>query len=149
MCSLANAADISDKLKVAYTINVIKYVSWSNAGNKITLCIDRNAALKPVFDNVDNYPLNDKQILKIQPQISAQCDVIFWDDKTLQDRPTGVNRQQLEIAQDISAIDSGVDLAMFVEDNRLKFRIKQTSDQRLDYKISSKLLRLSIVSISP
>ena len=141
--------DFESKLKAAYLVNIADFVTWPKSGDDIALCANRNARVAQYLSPLTEKRLGTGKKLKIviDPRSLSECDMLYWDDASEKALGSGglSNRHKgLLIVSDIAGADSReFAIVFYVRNLKLRFYVNKDAMQGADYRISSKLLRLS------
>jgi hypothetical protein len=144
-----------DRLKAGYLVNFVKFVEWpaTAAADELTLCFIgaagvRNALPADLSDRlIGGRRLTVRELNAGEPP--AGCGVLYVDRtastsyaSALQ-TPTLPGAGVLTVSDDSDFIRQGGVIALFTEDNRLRFSINVQNAQRAGLRVSSALLQLA------
>ena len=139
------ATDLSEKLKAVYIANIARFASWPTEKSNISLCIYADSQIYTQTVSLDNISIGASRRLKVisNPADPTVCKLIYWDKNTISLRAYEHNSNILEISDMPNAESLGIDIELFVIDNKLQFSISHANLANSAFEISSKLLRLS------
>lgn len=150
-CSVNSGADEKreSKLKAAYIVNLVSFVTWPNVKDTIDVCV---AELSPVASSMseqDGSKLNNGRILRIinKWENFEDCDVLYWDFATVDlaniHSLYEVSNRLLTISDKKGALDDGFAMQFYTRNFKLRFAINDDVMKNADYRVSSKLMRLA------
>jgi len=136
------------KLKTAYLYNIAKFVSWQDEASETVLCVDDSSPLYSFVKELNNKPVADNRLLRISSGQAARCHIVFSDRQSdeeiqLNYEPDSWGPMTLAISDKENAMDEGYTIQLFMDDGRLRFAINADALANSEFRISSKLLRLS------
>lgn len=144
-----SAEDFESKLKTAYLVNIANFVTWPKSGGDIVLCASRNSHLARYLSTLNDIRLGTGRKLDvvIDPDTLARCDMLYWDDASAR---AGANalletrHRSLLIVGDSAGENAGLcAIEFYVRNLKLRFFVNRAVVDKADYRISSKLMRLS------
>ena len=144
----AIAQGVEEKLKVAYLANIASFVKWSDSPQNVGLCVSDSSRLCLSLRQLDKYVLGEDRMISliVNPDSMARCHMAFSDDDSsavFVQKILAASGRILSISDTPQALLKGHRVQFFVRNLRLRFAIDTQALERTDYKISSKLLRLS------
>ncbi|WP_223789409.1 YfiR family protein [Marinicella meishanensis] len=137
------------KLKAAYLVNIAKFTTWVDAPESIHLCIFSQATIIDEVRKLNGF--SDEQLRAIEviedPVNLQQCHMLYLDAATFDPSQSNLIQQAhgglLTISDMRDALKNDVAIQFFVRNLKLRFAINRAVISNSEYKISSKLLRLS------
>ncbi len=141
-------AGLEAKLKTAYLVNIARFTTWPNQYGPKVLCIMKDAAIFSEVQQLQAHEFGaDLQLsIVINPTSLALCSMLYWDQSSADQYQQLLTTRHngLLIVSDLSdAHQQGFAIQFFVRNLKLRLSIDQQALKGADYKISSKLLRLS------
>jgi hypothetical protein len=144
-----------DRLKAGYLVNFVKFVDWpaTAAADELTLCFIGAPGVRDALPAglserlVSGRRLTARELKPGEP--SAGCGVLYVDrtaatpHTSATQSPTLPGVGVLTISDDVNFTRQGGVIALFTEDNRLRFNINVQNAQRAGLRISSALLQLA------
>jgi len=142
---MAQATDLSGKLKTVYIANIVKFVTWPSEAKYIRFCLYSNSNIHTQSASLMNLPIGDKRRLQVisNPEDYTHCNLVYWDSRSIQYRNMPTHPSVLEISDMPDALILGMDIQLKIIDNKMSFSIAQPNMKSSNFRISSKLLRLS------
>ncbi len=146
---VAAEADLEAELKTAYLVNIARFTTWSNQDEKKILCIFKESTIYPEVSQLLGFEFGPELPLMIlvDPTHLGSCHMLYWDENSETDQNNEIlttSHAGLLVVSDLSdAIKRDFAIQFFVRNLKLRFSINQQVVKESDYKISSKLLRLS------
>lgn len=150
LCGHVHAQDsLEDKLKAAYLINIMSFVRWADEKDEAVVCMYRNSPVSPYILAEDGRVLGSHTTLRTTTAWEdwTQCDVFYWDEKSSASLPTSeleeYQKSVLTVSDCKGALNEGFAVQFYMRNLKLRFAINNDIAKSADYRISSKLLRLS------
>jgi len=142
---MAQATDLSGKLKTAYIANIVKFVTWPSGAKYIKFCLYSNSNIHAQSASLMNLPIGGNRRLKVisNPKDYTLCNLVYWDSRSIQHRNMPPHPSVLEISDMPNALILGMDIQLKIIENKMSFSIAQPKMKSSNFRISSKLLRLS------
>ncbi len=140
---------LETKLKIAYITNIARFTKWPENNDNIILCTNKDSKLNNDVKTLSDYPIGDGRVMNslIAPKDLNLCNIYFFDltsDINIElDFSVGQYPSILFISDQKQALDNDFAIQFFVRNLKLRFSASQAALDRADYKVSSKLLRLS------
>ncbi|NIB42622.1 YfiR family protein [Pseudomaricurvus alkylphenolicus] len=143
--SQARATDLSEKLKTVYLVNIAKFVVWKRGADQVNLCIHQQASIFEQALRIDGVQIGQGRHLRVieLPGADHQCDLQFWDARSIKFRDKELTERVLEVADLEQDKAEGIEVFLFIDGNRLRFHIDEGSLSGREFEISSELRRLS------
>lgn len=132
-----------DKLKAAYMYNFTKFITWPvNTVPSRTFCVHNNPELLAFLKAlVESREQNGVSIKVVNTLSTDTCSIIYLTDS--QGLPNDYLNQAVLIS-DIDSVQQAPTVFRFYEDNqKLRFEIDLAQANRLNIKISAKLLQVA------
>lgn len=149
-CPCARAQDsIEQKLKAAYLINIMSFVRWENDKDEAVICMTKESPVSAYVLAEDGRVLGNKTTLRTTTswQDWEQCDVFYWDDDSGVHPPASAlenhRKSVLTVSDCKGALEDGFAVQFYMRNLKLRFAMNKDVIKTADYRISSKLLRLS------
>jgi len=142
---ITQATDLSEKLKTVYIANIVKFVTWPSEAKQIRFCLYSNSNIHTQSASLINLPIGGKRRLQVisNPEDYTLCNLVYWDSRSIQYRNMPTHPSVLEISDMPDALILGMDIQLKIIDNKMSFSIAQPNMKSSNFRISSKLLRLS------
>jgi len=139
------ATDLSEKLKTVYIANIVKFVTWPSTSKYIKFCLYSNANIHTQSSSLMNLAIGGGRHLQVvsNPADYTQCNLVYWDANSIQYRETLSPPNLLEISDMPDALALGMDVQLKIVENKMSFSIALSKIESNNFRISSKLLRLS------
>ncbi len=137
------------KLKTAYLVNIARFTTWSSNNDDKVLCIFKESAIFNEINQLKEIKSEPgfKLVINVDPVNLNICNLLYLDDDTFVAEQNQILEQMyrgtLTISDMNNAIELGFAIQFFVRNLKLRFSINQEVIKSGDYKVSSKLLRLS------
>lgn len=148
--SSAQASDVvEEKLIAAYIINIIKFTSWEQTPPEVMLCLSDQTDVNRYMQELDGFLFDNDSTLSVitAPEDLSSCHVLFVDqDDNLSHLNTDIIDDMPHLLIISNQTDSTMDqvaIQFFVRNLKLRFFIDQDVVNQSQFKISSKLMRLS------
>jgi hypothetical protein len=141
--------NVETKLKVAYIANIARFTNWKQNDTNIVLCTNKGSKINDVVKALIDYPIGNGRILNtlIAPTDLSLCNIYFSDlifDKSINlGFSTSQHPSILFLSDQKKALNNDFAIQFFVRNLKLRFSTNQAAIARANYKVSSKLLRLS------
>ncbi|MFK7830934.1 MAG: YfiR family protein [Congregibacter sp.] len=141
--------NIEEKLKAAYLINIMSFVRWKDDKNEAVICLHQNSSVAPYVLSENGRVLGNHTTLRTITAWDewSQCDVFYWDESSSAPLPTAALEAQqqslLTVSDRKGALADGFAVQFYMRNLKLRFAMNNDVIQSADYRISSKLLRLS------
>jgi len=142
---MTQATDLSEKLKTVYIANIVKFVTWPSMSKHIRFCLYSNANIHTQSSSLMNLAIGGARRLQVvsNPVDYTQCNLVYWDANSIQYRKTLSPPNLLEISDMPDALALGMDVQLKIIENKMSFSIALSKMESNNFRISSKLLRLS------
>ena len=142
---ITQATDLTEKLKTVYIANIVKFVTWPSAAKYVKLCLYSNANIHAQSASLMNLPIGGSRRLQViyNPEDYTHCDLVYWDTRSIQYRNMANHPNVLEISDMPDALTLGMDIQLKIIENKMSFSIALPKVESNNFRISSKLLRLS------
>jgi len=141
--------NLENKLKTAYLVNFAKFTSWKKAGDYKVICVFKSASIYPEIEQLEggqNNPDN-RVLVMVNPVDLGDCQLLYWDKATDENESRSILstvHPGLLIVSDMTDVeDQKFAIQFFVRNLKLRFAINQDVIKNSEYRISSKLMRLS------
>lgn len=140
---------LEEKLKAAYLINIMSFVRWADGKDEAVICMHQKSPISPYILAEDGRMLGNQTTLRAVTSWSdwKTCDVFYWDERSSEPLPAAAlraNQQSLLTISDCKgALDEGFAVQFYMRNLKLRFAMNSDVIKSADYRISSKLLRLS------
>lgn len=138
--------DNSSKIKTVYLVNIARFTDWEHVDTAtINLCTYENVSIYNHLDKINNADIGHgrKLIVLVDPEDINLCNIVYWDKLTVHLRNATAMEGILEVTDSHDAFLEGMDVLLFLDNNKLRFFIAKDVLNENDIKISSKLMRLS------
>lgn len=152
MPAAASPPTREDQIKAGYLFNFAKFVDWppSHPDTQLTICFRGGLGIFSALaadlgsKRVGGRPL----ALRLLPETASPegCDVLYFSQRDAQIRrpePETLPGPMLTVGDDKDFTRNGGMIALFTDNNRLKFVINVDNAQRAGIQISSSLLQLA------
>lgn len=141
------AEPIEDKLKAAYLVNIASFVKWAAPPAEILLCISESSKLRSQLLELDQYAVTSGSSVRVivEPESIEQCHMAFWDLASSEQflRKLGHAQSYTVVISDAKLGGPRPAIQLFVRNLKLRFSIDRRIVKASDYRLSSKLWRLS------
>lgn len=151
LCASQLSADsVSEqKLTARYLANIASFVSWSSRQREIVLCIQSNSEISQYAQDLEGVELGQGRRLALKMDVEGleDCEILYWDTASGEDNLSRladtVHSGLLIVSDEQSKEKIGAAVCLYVHDLKLRFAIDQERLAGKEYKISSRLMRLS------
>lgn len=135
------------EIKAAYLVNIAKFVAWPGNKPEITLCISPASPVRSYLDKVEHLPIGRRYLHIANPTNDPNsCDLFYWDKHSgaLPFDPAPEQHPGLLTVSDTnSALEKGFTIKLYVRELKLKIAINRNHLDKVEFKISSQLLRIA------
>lgn len=146
----AQQVPLEYRVKAAYLYNFTKFVEWPAgafaAGTPLSLCVaERNPFGSVLADTLRGEEVQGRQVAaRVVDEPGAPCHVLFIPDGVAPARWLVAARTQpvLTVGESDDFLGQGGMVRFILEENRIRFEIRQDNAERAQLRISSRLLRL-------
>ena len=141
--------NVESKLKTAYLVNIANFVSWPETPQEIVLCTSGKAKIYKQLSKLSAVTLGNGSRLKVKfdPDSLGVCHILYLDAAAHSldawDIPTPPPTNLLIVSDLPDALKNGYAIQFYLRNLKLRFAVNTETLNKADYKISSKLLRLS------
>ena len=141
--------NLENKLKTAYLVNFAKFTTWDAPIEQKVICVFQSAAIYPEIKQLQDivHQVDNDVSIMIDPHELTECQLLYWDESTqeqLSEELLLTLHPALLIVSDMNdAHDQGFAIQFFVRNLKLRFAINREVVRNSEYRISSKLQRLS------
>lgn len=145
------------ELKAAFVFNFAKFTEWPDLAfidesTPIDLCVVGSTPFSSHLDAFDGKTIHGRNInvktLAADADVS-RCHIAYFGQSSSQYVRATLGKLRghglLSIGEDQSFLHNGGLITLFIEDNKIKFRVNVSAIPKTGLKISSKLLRLADV----
>ena len=150
-CCLSSSAIADNDLqllanvKTAYLFNIVKFVEWQSAPEDVRVCIESGDPLIDVAQSLHGRSIGERRLEVLTASYDPSCHLYYGDPQLIAD--AGQFASVLTISDHPDALSHGADLQFIVERGQLRFKVHErlvdASSNQLEFRVSSKLLRLS------
>lgn len=141
--------EVEQQLKSRYLANMASFVSWTARQQEILLCIQSSSEIAQYAQDLEGFELGQGRRLTLKMDVESleDCEILYWDMASGDEsfgRLAETAHPRLLIVSDLQSKEKlQAAVHLFVQDSKLRFAINEDQLTGKEYKISSRLMRLS------
>ena len=136
-----------DQFKAAYLFNFVQFVDWpvTVAPDVLTVCFSGGAGVYAVLAaGIEDKHVGNRRLAVRRTSAGVDsCNVLYLDAATVATAPSTAGLPILTVSDSEAFARNGGMIELFMDGNRLRFRINVGNAQKAGLRISSDLLRLA------
>ncbi len=139
-----SGANVENKLKAAYLVNIAKFVRWPDNPDVVRLCASASTRLYDYLAEVNGITIGNDVVLSVVFDAKSDdgCNMVYWDQRLVDGGITN-NPAIVYVTDQPGGLDEGFIVQFFLHDLKLRMAINEERLDAAQFEISSKLLRLS------